>query len=75
VRVAFGYFKGDDLKIAPTSEALLMINQELVKVFGVHLYYREWTRKQVMGWAWPEIPLVGSALIYYLSCSVPAAKN
>ena len=72
VRVAFGYFKGDDLKVAPTSEALLMINQELVKVFGVHPYYREWTRKQVMGWAWPEIPLVGSALMYYQGAALSA---
>jgi len=66
VRLSFGYFKNNDLTAPPTVEAVAHTNDSIVAVFGTsHSHVEPWTQKQVMAWAWPDIPLVGDALLHY----------
>ena len=63
IRVASNYFQHDDLSVPPTTDAVDILNEKLTSVFGDDV--DGWTRKQIMAFAWPEIPLIGNALEYH----------
>ena len=65
VRVSQGYFISQDLSVSPSTEAVTAMNGNIALVFGDT--NTGWSQKQVMAWAWPEIPIVGDALLHYKS--------
>ena len=62
VRVTFDHFKLDTLKNAPSPKKVKEANDKIKLVFRKD---GTWNNKQIMSWAWPEIPITGDAAIYY----------
>jgi hypothetical protein len=65
VRVSQGYFISQDLTVPPTEAAVTAANDNMALVFGAGS--TGWTQKEIMAWAWPELPIIGDALAHYKS--------
>ena len=68
VRISNAWFLDMDLSEPPLAAAMTAANANIALVFGDAA--NEWTQKQLMAWAWPEIALVGDAKEHYQSGAI-----